>query len=617
MALPPRFLDELRERVPVSAVVGRQVKLARKGREFTGLCPFHNEKSPSFFVNDEKGFYHCFGCGAHGDAIGFLVASEGLGFREAVERVAGIAGLSLPAESPQAAERAVRASGLHEVVEAACAWFEQQLRMPEGRAALDYLRGRGLDEATIRRFRLGFAPDRRGALQAALQRDGVGPDLLVEAGLLKRAEDDPARLYEYFRGRVMFPIADRRSKVVAFGGRIMGDGQPKYLNSPDNPLFHKGRTLFNLDKARDPARQEGAVVVVEGYMDVIGLARAGIHHAVAPLGTALTEDQLDVLWRLVPEPVLCFDGDTAGQRAAARAAERAIPLLQPGRSLHFATLPTGEDPDSLVATRGPQAFRDVISAAIPLVDLVWNLEIARGPADTPERRADVAARLDGQASRVVHPGVQGLYRSEYRNRLREAFAPPRPQWREKRGDTRGGKGEWRVRPQPRAAIAPGQVLPSASPDMLRRRLHEGILAALINHPLFLHEFGEFLASLDSLDAALDRLRRELLNVASVRPELDVDTLVAHLSEQGLGEILGAVRRSEVYQLSSFAHPSASDEDVRRRLQQLAATLEHGRIVAELRTRVADVRDEAGYARVVSFVESNLPAPDDGSGRRGG
>ncbi|MEE8443781.1 MAG: DNA primase, partial [Alphaproteobacteria bacterium] len=329
MAFPPRFLDDIRDRAGLVDIVGRRVKLTRKGREHSGLCPFHNEKTASFTVSEDKGFYHCFGCAAHGDVIAFVMNTENLSFPEAVEQLAGLAGLPMPVESPEERAREQRRAGLAEAVEAAAVWFESQLRAPTGKAALNYLRGRGLDDETTARFRLGYAPGSGDSLNQALTAQGFEEKTLIEAGLLRRPGDGRAP-YGFFRDRVMFPIADKRGRTVAFGARLMGDAKAaKYINSPETPLFHKGATLYNLNLAI-PALREGAeVIVAEGYMDVIALDAAGFHGAVAPLGTALTEAQIGALWRHAAEPVLCFDGDDAGARAAGRAAERALPLLRP------------------------------------------------------------------------------------------------------------------------------------------------------------------------------------------------------------------------------------------------------------------------------------------------
>jgi DNA primase len=360
MALSPAFLEELRARTPLAAVVGRRVKLARSGRQMKGCCPFHNEKTPSFYVYDDG--YHCFGCGAHGDAIGFVMQSQGAGFMEAVEQLAAEAGLEVPKPTPEAAEAERRAHDLGAVLQAAQASYQRRLALPEGRHALAYLRERGLTEATIQRFGLGWSGEGRGALTADLARDGITQDQLVEAGLMRR-DDETGRTYDLFFNRVMFPIRDRRGRVISFGGRILGDGQPKYVNGPETALFSKRRNLYALDLAREAVRGGAALVVVEGYMDVIALHQAGFGGAVAPLGTALTEEQMEELWRLSPSPVVCFDGDAAGARAAARAADLALPMLAPDRTLLLAALPVGEDPDTLVRGQGAPGFQAILRAA--------------------------------------------------------------------------------------------------------------------------------------------------------------------------------------------------------------------------------------------------------------
>ncbi|CAN0456181.1 unnamed protein product, partial [Discosporangium mesarthrocarpum] len=491
MAFPPQFLDELRARLPVSAIVGRKVRLVRRGREHTGLCPFHNEKTPSFTVNDDKGFYHCFGCGVHGDVIGFAMETEGLSFPEAVEKLAAEAGLPVPQSTPEDRAREKVRATLYDVVEQACRWYEAQLRAPEGRAGLDYLRGRGYDDATIARFRLGFAPDGRGKLTAALRQNGIEQGQLVEAGLIKLPEGG-GEPRDYFFNRVMFPIGDRRGRIIAFGGRILGDGQPKYLNSPDTPLFHKGRTLYGWAAAREAARDAGTVIVTEGYTDVIALARAGFRHAVAPLGTALTEEQIVELWRMADEPILCFDGDNAGQRAAFRAAQRALPLLKPGKSLRFVALPSGEDPDSLITGQGAPAMDALLNRARPLVDMIWDLERANGRVDTPEQRADLERRLNIRIADIAERGVQYQYQQEMRTRLRSLFAPPRRGNAGKQGGYAGGKSGYGAKfPQTRAV----GIRPAGDISALLRQQECILLALLVNHPALIDGVVEALGDI--------------------------------------------------------------------------------------------------------------------------
>ncbi len=533
MSLPPAFLDELRARVPLAPVVGRRVKLVRAGREWKGCCPFHNEKTPSFYVNDDKGFYHCFGCGAHGDVIRFLTEQEGLGFIDAIKQLAAEAGMEVPAASPEAKARAEVNDSLQSLAERAATWFQAQLAGPAGSGARDYLRQRGTTAAAIKAFGLGFAPDSRTALKSALADAGV--EKLVEAGLLGRS--DSGECYDRFRGRLMFPIRDRRGRVVGFGGRALGDVQPKYLNSADGPLFDKGRLLYNLDIAGPAARKSGRLVVVEGYMDVIGVAQAGFAEAVAPLGTAMTEAQLALAWARVDEPVLCFDGDGAGQRAALRACLRALPLLVPGKSLRIATLPAGEDPDDLVKRGGAAAFEAILAAAEPLIDRIWRAEHEGVDATTPERRAAVRLRLREHAAAIADPSVRALYAAEFNTRFdalylaRPAFAtPPFKPW--KRGDKRAA-------PPSRASAALRQrgTAPPTSAEVT------AVLTGLLTHPALADRYGETLAALPLSDAGLARLRDATLTALAMAPHLEKDGLVHDLETRGLGAIAAMVRKA--------------------------------------------------------------------------
>lgn len=598
MAFAPEFLDELRSRVTLSAVVGRRVKLVKRGREHSGLCPFHNEKSPSFTVSDEKGFYHCFGCGAHGSAIDFVMNSEGLSFPEAVERLAAQAGLQVPEDRPEDRERSQRRAGLIDVVEAACAWFEEQLYRETGKEARDYLRQRGLKQHTIEAFRLGFAPRQRGVLAKALRARGITVDQLIEAGLVKRAEDGErgppeaagaaagageAGLRDYFFHRVIFPITDRRGRVIAFGGRALGESKAKYLNSPDTPLFHKGRVLYNLARARKAAHDTGELLVTEGYMDVIALAEGGFPAAVAPLGTALTEEQIEELWRLAAEPTLCFDGDAAGQRAALRAAERALPLLKPGKSLSFALLPPGEDPDSLLRSQGPAALRGILEAAQPLADLLWRRATEGRPADTPERRAAIRAELRTQVRAIRDPELREDYRQEMERRFEAVFGYS--------GQARGGQGargagggyaprSGGFRPVGKGAGRGRWDRPPELParqrrpgDLLRpERTEQLLLATLINHHNLLIEFVEDLVGIDLIGADLNRLRQSLIDCVARHAELDTEGVKCHLSSQGYSGLLATLLSPEVYVHGRFARPDASAEVARQSVLHILGVL---------------------------------------------
>lgn len=543
MAFTPDFLDELRSRLTLSELVGRRVALKRKGRsEHSGLCPFHNEKTPSFTVNDQKGFFHCFGCGAHGDAVGFVMRSEGLPFPEAVERLAGEAGMALPVSSPQERERAQQAATLHDATEKAAAWFERNLWSSDGAAALAYLRKRGLSDDTIRNFRLGFAPDKREGLRQALMSQTLPERMLVEAGLLIQPDEGRAT-YDRFRGRVMFPIQDRRGQVVAFGGRILGEGEPKYLNSPETPLFHKGAMLFAYSRARDAVHDGATAIVAEGYMDVIALHQAGFTGAVAPLGTALTEDQLGLLWRIADEPVLCFDGDNAGARAALRAADRALPLLKPGKSLRFMTLPAGEDPDTLVQAKGAAGFQSLIANAEPLAEIVWRQETLGKPSDTPERRASIEASLMKRAAGIADPTVQNYYRREWRDRLWRSFSPQRQPAaanrfnRDQRTKPGSRFGNGRNRGNPFAPLRGGfaEAHPGNLATLMADRLAAGdplvgernLLAALVRRPALIAHLAEELANLLLQNRRHENLRAAMLAWANgtVAGSLGADSLV--------------------------------------------------------------------------------------------
>src|SRR5246127_1977162 len=392
MAFPPQFLDELRARLPVSEVVGRRVKLKKAGREWKAFSPFNQEKTPSFTVNDQKGFFHDFSSGKHGDIFDFVMETEGLTFPEAVERLAGMAGLPVPKVSKEAQAREERRKTLHDVVELAAKFFEATLAARAGAKARGYLADRSIAPATQLKFRLGYAPPERYALKEHLGGHGVPVPDMVEAGLLIAGED-VALPFDRFRDRVMFPIGDFRGRVVGFGGRALaGDVPAKYLNSPETPLFHKGANLYNSAAARLAAHQGAPLIAVEGYVDVIAMVTAGFEATVAPLGTALTAEQLALMWKLADEPTLCFDGDDAGRRAAYRAADLALPLIRPGKSLKFASLPQGHDPDDLARSGGHEAIADVLGAARPLAAVLWTRESEAGPVDTPERRAALEAR---------------------------------------------------------------------------------------------------------------------------------------------------------------------------------------------------------------------------------
>jgi DNA primase len=515
--LPDSFLEEIRARTPLGALIGRTVKLARSGRQWKGCCPFHAEKTPSFYVYDDG--YHCFGCGAHGDAIGFVMATRGASFIDAVQSLAAEAGLDMPRPEPSADAAERKRLDLQAVLGAAGAYYTKRLAAAEGLAAREYLARRGITSDSIEKFGLGWSGEGRGALAADLGAQGVTPAQLLEAGLLRETDGGAPR--ELFFNRLMFPIRDRRGKTISFGGRTLGDGQPKYLNGPETALFSKRRTLYGLDLAREPIRKGAALVVVEGYMDVIALHQAGFGGAVAPLGTALTEDQLEELWRQSPSPSLCFDGDAAGARAAARAVTAALPLLQPDRTLSIVTLPAGEDPDTLVRRRGPEAFAAVLVTAKPLHKALFGIlreaaghDVIADP--TPEKRVRFRDQLRAAASAIRHPGLAREYAFALTGELQalrsQHFAAGR----------RGSKGL--VQP-------PARPVPDGTKVFAERAA--ALAATLIHHPSLLRDVEEAYASL-ALPPDMDRLRRAILAASDREDVLDSEALADHLRSLGLG-----------------------------------------------------------------------------------
>ncbi len=490
MAITPQWKDELRARITLSSIIMRTDKLTKAGREWKGCCPFHDEKTPSFYVNDQKQFYHCFGCGAHGDVISWMTEQRGLSFIDAIKELAAEAGMEVPAPDPVAAKKAEKRAELVDVTTAAQEWFADNLHTSDGREAMAYLERRGLTAETLREFGFGYAPENKQALPRNLAR--FDEEMLVDTGMRIATEDGSH--YDRFRGRIMLPIQDARGRVIAFGGRILKDrdGVAKYLNSPDTPLFDKGRTLYNLHRAAPASRQTGRVVVVEGYMDIVALAQAGIGDVVAPLGTALTEMQLEMLWRMVEAPVLCFDGDAAGQRAAMRAVERALPMLGPMRSLSIVRLPAGMDPDDLVNREGKDAMEALLDRAKSVLDILWEAESDKLPLTSPEAKAGLKARLMAHVDTIADSDVRALYRRELLDRFSAFAYPPR----EKRGNN-GKSGPWRpARLTQKGLSTDARVrLTSAMAGGARDTLLAAVIAGLARHPSEISRHAEALTRL--------------------------------------------------------------------------------------------------------------------------
>ena len=554
MALPDGFIDEIKARIRLSDLVGRTVALRRQGREFAGLSPFKKERTPSFFVNDEKGFYHCFSSQKNGDAVNWLQETQGLSFMEAVETLAAEAGLAMPAPDPESARKDERRKELVEWNELARQYFVRELNGPRGGEARAYLERRGLSPAEWDRFGLGYAPEVRTGLKDFLVNKGARPDELVTAGLLIAPEDGGAA-FDRFRGRVMFPIHDPRGRLVAFGGRALAkDARAKYLNSPETPLFHKSHVLYRYPEARtaasDPKTGIRGLVVAEGYMDVIALNRAGLAHAVAPLGTALTEDQIRLLWRAGPEPVICLDGDAAGQRAAGLAAERALPLLEPGRTLRFVFLPDGQDPDDVLKARGAEALRALVADTRSLSDLLWDREFSAEPLNDPDRRAGFRRRLRALVAKITDPDVREEYKAEFDRRVASAFGrqPARAPWR-------GRPNADGVSDAPPVAETKRLAHARRVPPAVRH-----LLLAAIEWPQLAVSEAETLAELDC--GPLDSLRDAILDACSLGEGVDKAALQAQLLRRGHHPVL---RKLDAERAAMRAAMGGDDTDLPGRL----------------------------------------------------
>ncbi|MGR4865809.1 DNA primase [Caulobacter sp. LARHSG274] len=630
MRFDDHFLDELKTRLRPSDVIGKSVKLRRQGREYAGLSPFTKEKSPSFFVNDDKGFYHCFSSGKHGDIISFLQETERLTFTEAVERLAAEAGMALPEPDARAAQEDKKRAGLTDWMELAAAWFESELRRPVGQAARDYLARRALPEDQWSRFRLGFSPSGRTALKDYLVAKGARPAELVEAGLLIAPEDGGAP-YDRFRDRIIFPITDTRGRVVSFGGRAMDPAaRAKYLNGPETTLFHKGRLLYGLYEARKllHAAQAAAptettpLMVVEGYMDVIACQRAGLP-AVAPMGTAMTEEQMEVLWRLHPEPTLSFDGDKAGQRAASRAIDRALPLLKPGRSFRFSMVTGGKDPDDVLREQGAAALKSQMTQTTSFVEALFARERDLEPLDTPERKAGFKQRLRAAAATIADKDLAAAYRDDLYARLDALF--PKPAF----GGGSNGSGEGR----PWTPRGPWKGRDRGPPDPgirgvaraeIGRRLnpfHAAVAIAALDHPAWARSYDEALERIGFGDPRLAPLAIELFHALSDEIGDDVP-LRDILTRKGLGGQIAEAERVAAAVGAPFLDPKIDAHRARALWaacyealveigdsERALEALRREPVTAGTLTAVRDLRTRIGVLeRRISGLEFWEPAP---------
>jgi DNA primase len=646
MRFTPQFLDELRARLPVSEVVGKRVKLRKAGREWKALSPFNQEKTPSFFVNDQKAMWFDFSSGKNGNIFDFLMLTEGVSFPEAVERLAAQAGVPLPVMTREAEAREERHKTLHDIVELAAKFFEATLASRNGARGRGYLLDRGLHAATQLKFRLGYAQPDQYALKEYLGAAKISVEDMAEAGLVVSG-DDIAVPYDRFRDRVIFPISDWRGRVIAFGGRALDkEVSAKYLNSPETPLFHKGATLYNIAAARKAAHDGARVIAVEGYVDVIAMATAGFEATVAPLGTALTTDQLALLWRMADEPVLCFDGDEAGRRAAYRAIDLALPLLKPGKSLKLATLPDGQDPDDLARSGGRDAIEDVLGAARPLAQVLWTRESEAGPFDTPERRAAFEARVAEVTAAIGDEAVRRYYRQDFSARLRQMFAPADISTRRRYDDkgrqafgtqgfgTQGfgtqsfnktgfgdkSRGGATAR-QAQSIFGRDETYTAASAQLAAGPLHRGhrasiprrealFLQAALNHPWLLHEHLEEFAEAEFRHADTQKLKGALIDIFAHHfaddfggraGDAERAALAAELARRGFTELLGRIERSITTPSVWGARPQAAESDVLLTWKQLVALhRQSNSLTRELRdaeTALGQDNTEANYARL--------------------
>jgi DNA primase len=586
MSISPRFIQDLRDRLTLSEVIGGRIKLTRAGREFKACCPFHNEKSPSFYVNDDKQFFHCFGCGAHGDALGFVMRHDNLSFIEGVEHLAAKTGMQVPRQSFQDVEQAHKDKSLYALCEDTAKFFEAQLRNPSNHEILDYLLKRNLGEETIASFRIGYAPADEQGLRRHLRGIGYTDGQMIEAGVLRSSTKggDP---YSFFRDRVIFPVADARGRVVAFGGRVLPEHirplrnpdnkPPKYINSSDTPLFHKGRMVYAQQHAR-LAANEHPVIVVEGYMDAIACHQAGFKGTVAPLGTALTEDQIMALWKMIPhdrkEPVLCFDGDNAGYRAAVRAVERVLPLLKPNQSIKFAFLPKGDDPDTFIQENGRNAFGELIEKAVSALDFMWTHHTAGQTFDTPETRAGLSARLDDIAARVPDGQLQYHYKQAFREKTRALFGS---------SFTRNFK--------PQTAPSEKIILPPLSKKRSQDIVPQILLLTLINHPGIYGAVQDSFLQLDPGQSDLRILYDALLNMFDgSEPEgLDRTTILSHITSHGLADIVSRLASERLYTHAGFARPDADPDKALEGWKSFFDQWDKGRLREDIDAALAALR----------------------------
>ncbi len=581
MAYPHGFLDDIRARISTSEIVSKHVQLKKRGREWVGLSPFKSEKTPSFTVNDDKGFYHCFASGEHGDIFTFLMRIEGLSFPEAVEQLAERAGLEIPQQTPQQQAKERNRLNLYDLTEETCKYFQTMLYHPSGKDALDYLKKRGLDDNIIASFRLGYAPKNGDELRLKLKNNDYDDQQMQDAGIF-RPSNDGRKPYAFFRDRIIFPISDRRGRSIAFGGRFMGDAKlaqvGKYINSPDSALFDKGRILYNMAAARKFAHNGQNVIIAEGYMDVIALSKAGFNASLAPLGTALTLDQISEIWRIDAMPYLCFDGDEAGKKAAIRAAEHVFSILETGKSLKFIFMPDGEDPDSFLSAYGLAEMQKLIDGAIGLDQFIWQSELAKVNINTPEAKALLEKNIMQYVTRIDDKILAKYYRQSFSDKLWQKFKKisflktnkNRKSYENKYG---------RQSSAPKADTASGNQLLLIKQKMPERQ-QQILLACLINHPNLIDKYEEVFEQFN-FQTELDKIRLQLQEITSLRLNLDIIGLRDYFINNGNGDLLLHVLTKQVYSLAPQAKPSATDDEACQLLEHILLLQTQNKISAEI------------------------------------
>jgi DNA primase len=576
VAVPPEFIEELRARTTLSDLVGKRVKLVPKGGRLAGLCPFHSEKTPSFYVNDSEGFYHCFGCGVSGDAIGFLRESDGMDFMEAVRYLADVAGMAVPNNAPQDSEKAEQRKQAIDALEFAAQFYQTNLDSPVGKGASEYIRSRGLDAHMFSQFMLGYAP--RSGLCPNLQQRKFPKELIVQAGLAGISERD-GQPYDYFRDRLMFPIQNRQGRVIAFGARALGEAQPKYLNSPEGPTFSKKAVLYGWTQARALLRQGLPLLVVEGYMDVIAVSASGVAAALAPLGTALTEQQIQLVWKLHPEPILCFDGDAAGQKAASRAIERILPLLEPGRTVRIASLPSGQDPDDILKSEGEEGLRRVLSAASGILDSLWQRKFSEYRLEDARTQPGARAAFWADMRQLVRSISHNQTRTAYLDDVEYRIGVMRAALKGASATATGGYSS--------GGYQGGQMVRTRRPKTGLRIQYQAALALLVRFPELFSDFAEELAMMQFDDNELENSKKQIIDLLIATPDLDEAAVRYHLERSGSNTVVDDLFGSDMTARldASFKQGSAGWTAVRAK-----------EILTEILDRLSHKTRRAGQAR---------------------